>query len=79
MNAPRLLTPDTRKGFSYAFPYDEVIKSAGQWVPQAVHNTHSTITVRYSVNKYAKGEKVIYVIKVLALSRILFHFLVDTV
>lgn len=28
MNAPRLLTPDARKGFSYAFPYNEVIESA---------------------------------------------------
>ena len=25
MNAPRLLTPEARQGFSYAFPYDEVI------------------------------------------------------
>jgi peptide/nickel transport system substrate-binding protein len=28
MNAPRLLTPEARQGFSYAFPYDAVIDSA---------------------------------------------------
>ncbi|MCA9876513.1 MAG: ABC transporter substrate-binding protein, partial [Thermomicrobiales bacterium] len=28
MNAPRLLTPAARQGFSYAFPYDDVIDSA---------------------------------------------------
>lgn len=28
MNAPRLLTPEARQGFSYAFPYDNVIDSA---------------------------------------------------
>src|SRR5215213_4918526 len=28
MNAPRLLTPPARQGFSYAFPYDDVIDSA---------------------------------------------------
>lgn len=26
MNAPRLRTPDVRRGFSYAFPYDEVVR-----------------------------------------------------
>lgn len=25
MNAPRLLTPEVRRGFSYAFPYDQVV------------------------------------------------------
>jgi len=28
MNAPRLLTPEARQGFSYAFPYDDVVASA---------------------------------------------------
>ena len=28
MNAPRLLTPEARQGFSYAFPYDDVVDSA---------------------------------------------------
>ena len=28
MNAPRLLTPGVRQGFSYAFPYDQVIDGA---------------------------------------------------
>jgi peptide/nickel transport system substrate-binding protein len=28
MNAPRLKTADARKGFSYAFPYDEVVNGA---------------------------------------------------
>jgi peptide/nickel transport system substrate-binding protein len=28
MNAPRLLTPEARQGFSYAFPYDDVVNSA---------------------------------------------------
>ena len=27
MNAPRLLTPEVRQGFSYAFPYDEVVNA----------------------------------------------------
>lgn len=27
MNAPRLLTPEVRQGFSYAFPYDDVINA----------------------------------------------------
>jgi peptide/nickel transport system substrate-binding protein len=27
MNAPRLLTPEVRQGFSYAFPYDDVISA----------------------------------------------------
>ena len=28
MNAPRLLTPEARQGFSYAFPYNDVVDSA---------------------------------------------------
>ena len=28
MNAPRLKTPEARKGFSYAFPYDDVLNGA---------------------------------------------------
>ena len=27
MNAPRLLTPEVRQGFSYAFPYDDVVNA----------------------------------------------------
>ncbi len=27
MNAPRLLTPEVRQGFSYAFPYDEAVEA----------------------------------------------------
>ncbi len=30
MNAPRLLTKEVRQGFSYAFPYDEVVNSVFQ-------------------------------------------------
>jgi peptide/nickel transport system substrate-binding protein len=34
MNAPRLLTPEVRQGFSYAFPYDDVQNSVYQGLLQ---------------------------------------------
>ncbi|MFT4040745.1 MAG: ABC transporter substrate-binding protein [Thermomicrobiales bacterium] len=43
MNAPRLLTPEARQGFSYAFPYDDVIDSAYRGLVQRSGPVPSTV------------------------------------
>ena len=43
MNAPRLLTPAARQGFSYAFPYDDVIDSAYRGLLQRSGPVPSTV------------------------------------
>ena len=43
MNAPRLLTKEARQGFSYAFPYDDVIESAYRGLVQRSGPVPSTV------------------------------------
>ncbi|MBA7669886.1 hypothetical protein ES703_78024 [subsurface metagenome] len=48
-------------------------------MPQIVDYAQSSIAIRYAINQYPEGEKVMYIVKVFTQSGILFHFLVYAV
>ena len=58
---------------------DEIIKLVRQWMPQIVDSTQGAITIRHTINQYSKGEKVMYVVKVLSQGGVLLCFLVYAV